>query len=463
MLARLIDRVSQFFRPTQPNRTESLQAPVPLSSQNCSPVPALLSGPSPSNQLALWKAGIAVQTGQLSEAREVIHGALASGASRGDIAQILIGSVHASLGRASSFSGAPDKALHHFTQAQDLQTPGAEKSFNDLLSGHAKLMEARGDFRNACLAWQDLACLMGADTPDHIYAALSQAQRHVRDFGGSSAENHCWGDLHKHDVLSQLHEQLEPSFYLEVGVDEGLSLARATGPAVGLDPRPHLTLKRPPPKAAAIVCSSSDRFFRELAPNRNDPPIDLAFIDGMHLFEFVLRDFINVEQHASEYGLVVIDDVFPCHPKQAKRHRESGSWTGDVWKIQRVLKSYRPDLFLMRLNCWTTGLLLVAGLDSNSSVLRELQSDITRKFRVDSQVPASVLEREGAIPSDHPIVGELCALLLSARRESWSRNQLSESLSALQAKLSEVEREFAGRAKGLANPDAHKSKLWPQA
>ena len=67
-------------------------------------------------------------------------------------------------------------------------------------------------------------------------------------------------------------------------------------------------------------------------------PIDLAFIDGMHLVEFALRDFMQVERRASRAGMIVLDDIFPNHPLQARRVRESGVWTGDVWKILPCLR-----------------------------------------------------------------------------------------------------------------------------
>jgi hypothetical protein len=63
------------------------------------------------------------------------------------------------------------------------------------------------------------------------------------------------------------------------------------------------------------------------------PPPDLVFIDGMQLFEFALRDLINVERHAAPQTLVAIDDIYPCHPTQAERQRRSGAWTGDIWKV----------------------------------------------------------------------------------------------------------------------------------
>ncbi|WPL20111.1 hypothetical protein [Thiorhodovibrio frisius] len=65
--------------------------------------------------------------------------------------------------------------------------------------------------------------------------------RNQQGFGGTPEENRVWGDCHKHDVLSWLHEQLGTELYLEIGVDEGLSLARPPRRALGIDPRPTAT------------------------------------------------------------------------------------------------------------------------------------------------------------------------------------------------------------------------------
>ena len=41
--------------------------------------------------------------------------------------------------------------------------------------------------------------------------------------------------------------------------------------------------------------------------------MDLAFIDGLHLFEFSLRDFMNVEKLAHPGSVVVFDDAAAQH------------------------------------------------------------------------------------------------------------------------------------------------------
>jgi hypothetical protein len=90
------------------------------------------------------------------------------------------------------------------------------------------------------------------------------------------------------------------------------------------------------------VASSSVAFFADHAPGLLQPAPELAFIDGMHLFEFALRDLIHSERHMAPWGLVVIDDIYPCHPAQARRSRRTGSWTGDVWRLLPVLREHRP-------------------------------------------------------------------------------------------------------------------------
>jgi hypothetical protein len=91
-------------------------------------------------------------------------------------------------------------------------------------------------------------------------------------------------------------------------------------------------------------------------------PIDLAFIDGMHLFEFALRDFINVERYCEPSSVVVFDDMLPRDVDEAARERHTQAWTGDVFKLRDVLVALRPDLRLTVVDTEPTGLLIVSNL-----------------------------------------------------------------------------------------------------
>src|SRR3954452_8036694 len=113
------------------------------------------------------------------------------------------------------------------------------------------------------------------------------------------------------EFLAGVHERLQPPSYLEIGVRHGDSLVLAKGPSLGIDPAPRLRLELPP--AATLLEQASDEHFageQPLAP-LGGGPVGMAFIDGMHLVEFALRDFMHVERHMDWTGLVVFDDLFP--------------------------------------------------------------------------------------------------------------------------------------------------------
>ena len=161
------------------------------------------------------------------------------------------------------------------------------------------------------------------------------------------------------------------------------------------------------------------------------PPPDLVFIDGMHLFELALRDLINVEHLAAPSTLVAIDDIDPCHPAQAERHRRTDAWTGDLWKLHQILRTCRPKLTLLALNAHTTGLLLIAGLDPQDRVLEASDAAAVRRHLHSGPPPPAVLTRQGAIPSDHALVADLVAVLKQAKAEAWSVAQVRTALAAL--------------------------------
>ena len=179
------------------------------------------------------------------------------------------------------------------------------------------------------------------------------------------------------DTLAAVHGRFQPDVYLEIGVRHGISLALANRSrvVVGIDPAPDLRIALA--DHFRVMSMTSDQFFDNYPMAILGEPVALAFIDGMHLFEFVLRDFMNVERNATANGIVVFDDIFPNHPLQAERERQSGVWTGDVWKIVPCLTKYRPDLMLLPLDAHPAGLLLVANLNPCDQVLPTFRTSRT--------------------------------------------------------------------------------------
>lgn len=212
-------------------------------------------------------------------------------------------------------------------------------------------------------------------------------------------------------LLQQVHADLRPGFYLEIGIRHGASLALAQGIALGIDPDP--AIDHPLPATTRILKATSDDFFELCASTLLQPAPDLVFIDGMHLFEYALRDFMNVERHAKPSTLVVIDDIFPNHPMQARRERSSRLWTGDVWKLFICLSQERPDLILLPLDTRPTGLLLIVGLDSTHRGLWERYNPIVNRYGRDlpELPPETILNRQGAYDPRSPIVNDLVSKL----------------------------------------------------
>jgi hypothetical protein len=394
----------------------------------------------------------ALQTGDLSLAHQQLGHALRSGeVDKAFLARVLIGSIDTHLGRAALFADRGDDAQRLLEEGVRLGVPGGASRSVDLMMAEAERCTRLGKDREAIQRWQDIASLLGENTPEHVYRQLSEAYaRNQQSFGGTAEENRVWGDCHKHDVLEWFHKKLQPKLYLEIGVDEGLSLARATGPSIGIDPRPELKLKVDLPPQTRILPMSSDAFFRGQAVHMLHPKPGLVFIDGIHLFEFALRDFINVEKYAAPSTLVVIDDIYPTHPVQGSRRRKSGSWTGDIWKVHRILKEARPDLTLATLNSYTTGLLLICGLDPQNRTLEDEYQYWVDLYAKDELPPMNVISRNGAIPSGHPAVAELIDTLKQSEENAWSVQETRDVLSNLSAKIKATEEECWGRAESLS-------------
>ena len=60
----------------------------------------------------------------------------------------------------------------------------------------------------------------------------------------------------------------------------------------------------------------------------------VAFIDGMHLAEYALRDVINTERYCHAASVIVVDDVLPAMIVEIARHSALlfGSYSCRTWR-----------------------------------------------------------------------------------------------------------------------------------
>jgi hypothetical protein len=231
--------------------------------------------------------------------------------------------------------------------------------------------------------------------------------------GGSRA---TLGPVHYYAFLAELHRRLTPRAYLEIGIRNGGSLAQARCRSVGIDPAYSITAQLD--TDVALFRTTSDEYFARpdpLAPT-GGTPFDLSFIDGLHLFEFALRDFINAERHSSPRGVIVFDDVLPRSIAEAARQRHTDGWTGDVYGMVEVLTRYRPDLVVVPVDTKPTGLLLVTALDPSDTTLTDRFEEILAEFRrPDPQpVPPPLLDRLTALPPRRLLESDLLEVLADA-------------------------------------------------
>jgi hypothetical protein len=188
--------------------------------------------------------------------------------------------------------------------------------------------------------------------------------------------------LHYRALLRFIHWRLLPRTYVEIGVARGATLELATPDTrvIGIDPAPQLT--RPPTAGTTIFRQTSDEFFEreDLDDLLGNQPVDLALVDGMHLFEFALRDIMHLERRAQPNTTILVHDCYPLDAASSTRERTTSLWTGDVWKVILCLRHYRPDLRVTTLGAAPSGLGVIQGLDPNSRILDDVYDDAVSRY-----------------------------------------------------------------------------------
>ncbi len=186
------------------------------------------------------------------------------------------------------------------------------------------------------------------------------------------------------EVLGLLHKHLRPETYLEIGTSTGVSLRLASCASIAVDPHFKLDADVVGTKPCCLLYQMpSDAFFAKHDPKQLlGAPVDLAYLDGLHLFEVLLRDFIHLERYCRRNSVIVLHDCIPPHSEWAgRRITNEGAWTGDVWKVPIILKRMRLDLKVYALDAAPTGAILITNLDGTSQLLAERYFDIIDEYR----------------------------------------------------------------------------------
>lgn len=176
-------------------------------------------------------------------------------------------------------------------------------------------------------------------------------------------------------AIPAICKKVNAKTYIEIGYADGRCFSQVDAPVkISVDPAPS------GPGCTHVM--TSDDFFINKAPvlNKHGVKLDVSFIDGLHVFEFALRDFIGVEKYSNKNSIVLFHDCLPRNKNEVTRIKCQPPWTGDVFKVLFALRKWRKDLVVMPMDSHPTGLGLVTNLDPDSTVLEENYTEIIKEF-----------------------------------------------------------------------------------
>ena len=187
--------------------------------------------------------------------------------------------------------------------------------------------------------------------------------------------------------LPKLHDVIKPQNYIEIGIRHGYSLSISpSANKIAIDPGYGESDMQFDVQNTKFFKTTSDEFFKKYnVQDYIENSFDLGYIDGMHLFEYALRDFINLEKVSSKSSVIIVDDVIPRTEAEANRKPTGGSWTGDVWKMISCLAEYRQDLAsqMILAKSEPTGCLIIISPDKSNSALVDNYEKIINQYLSD--------------------------------------------------------------------------------
>ena len=181
------------------------------------------------------------------------------------------------------------------------------------------------------------------------------------------------------EFLKVLHKK-RYEVYFEIGSRSGDSLTLSHSPSIAIDPYYQLKCDTIGKKDFCLLFQeTSDNFFKNTLPKFPHFKCELGFIDGMHLFEYALRDFINLTKISSEKALFLLHDALPWSYKMTTRDyktlQHGEDWTGDIWKLIPILTDIGMKNSMKLLTLAPSGLLAI--LNPEKEIIDKLEKNLT--------------------------------------------------------------------------------------
>ncbi len=119
------------------------------------------------------------------------------------------------------------------------------------------------------------------------------------------------------DIINKIIKKKKFESYLEIGCQSDVNFSKIIiKNKIGVDPQSGGTHRM-----------TSDDFFKQ-----NKITFDLIFIDGLHVYEQVLKDIENSLKVLNDNGVILIHDCLPAKIWHQTIPQTHSSWNGDVWK-----------------------------------------------------------------------------------------------------------------------------------
>lgn len=154
--------------------------------------------------------------------------------------------------------------------------------------------------------------------------------------------------MKRSEILNNIAEIIDAKSYLEIGCaqDECFNRIKVVD-KIGVDP----------------ICGGTHRMTSDDFFIHNNKTFDLIFIDGLHMYDQVMRDIKNSLASLNDAGIIAMHDTLPVHESSqivplsaAQKHPDfKGGWLGDVWKaVVDIRQSRSIDVCTIPIPCGLT-------------------------------------------------------------------------------------------------------------